>query len=428
MATIALYANKINQMPGLITDFKKSVSDYNTELANLKKKTLTINTSVCNLDDVINSIQASTQTQEQKIAALDTFKKNSEEFITEVARIDSNVADVVNKRKDDFYKEYYYLKPEIEKEWLEIAADLYVKADQWCKEHWKEILITIVIVIGAILAIAAVICTGGMALVPMLAAGLTALGVSAGTALTIATVVSITVAVIAVTSTLASSTLNIIDTWCDMSGNSTFKSWQTAMNWTSAISNGFYAVGSIFNSFNGISNASLREYSKNYLTNGDFRSAIWNADKFGLTLQPNSSTFWSGLGRDGENIAKQYASDMGRTTLESTLDNAGIKMPEWTSPGGPQAWSSASSSYSIGSSGDATALLGEAVKNTSVWNTTESVLLNINPNITSLTLINNYGTLSQTITFIPRVFEIGSLLSGLFGAWQSAGNVIKEAS
>jgi hypothetical protein len=42
---------------------------------------------------------------------------------------------------------------------------------------------------------------------------LTTFGISAGTALTIATVTSYTVAAIAILSTLESSTLNIIDTW-----------------------------------------------------------------------------------------------------------------------------------------------------------------------------------------------------------------------
>ena len=103
MATIALYANKINQMPGLIKDVKQSVTDYKSELSALKTKSLTINRSVCNLDDVISSIQSSSQTQEQKIASLDTFYKNCETFTAEVVRIDGDVADVIKQRKDEFY-------------------------------------------------------------------------------------------------------------------------------------------------------------------------------------------------------------------------------------------------------------------------------------------------------------------------------------
>jgi len=49
-------------MPGLINEVKKSVVDYKSELSALRKKTLNINRSVCNLDEVISSIQASSQT------------------------------------------------------------------------------------------------------------------------------------------------------------------------------------------------------------------------------------------------------------------------------------------------------------------------------------------------------------------------------
>ena len=38
MATIALYAGRINQMPGLINDLNKSVTDYKSELAALKSE------------------------------------------------------------------------------------------------------------------------------------------------------------------------------------------------------------------------------------------------------------------------------------------------------------------------------------------------------------------------------------------------------
>ena len=68
-------------------------------------------------------------------------------------RIDGDVADVINKSKNDFYDKYEYLKPDIEKSWLEEKVD---NACGWCKEHWKEILITVTIVIGAVLAIAMV--------------------------------------------------------------------------------------------------------------------------------------------------------------------------------------------------------------------------------------------------------------------------------
>ena len=155
MATIALYASQINQMPGLINNVKKSVTDYNSELSALRSRTLTINQSVCNMDEIISSIQTSTQTQEQKIAALDSFSQNMEQFISDVVRIDSDVADVINQLKNDFYTQYNHLKPESEKGIFEKIGDGLEAAWEWCKEHWK-LIVTIVLVIVAVV----LICTG----------------------------------------------------------------------------------------------------------------------------------------------------------------------------------------------------------------------------------------------------------------------------
>ena len=48
------------------------------------------------------------------------------------------------------------MKPECEKSRREKFKDGSKKVGEWCKEHWKEILITVTIVIGAVLAIAMV--------------------------------------------------------------------------------------------------------------------------------------------------------------------------------------------------------------------------------------------------------------------------------
>ena len=249
MATITLYAGKVNQMSSLINNAKKAVKEYKSDLKSLKSKVLKIDSSICNVDDVINSVKSSTQTQGDKIDALDNLKKDVNEFVADVVRIDGDAADAINQSKNDFYDKYEYLKPDIEKNWLEEKVD---NACEWCKEHWKEILITVTIVIGAVLAIVAVVASGGLALVPLLTTTLTTLGVSAGTALTIATVPRYTVAAIAILSSLGSSTLYIIDTWGNVK-NSTFKAWQKGLNILSAVSNGFYSIGNMYNSIKGIS-------------------------------------------------------------------------------------------------------------------------------------------------------------------------------
>ena len=149
MSTITLYASKINQMPSLINDAKKAVKEYKSDLKSLNLKVLTIDNSICNVDDVISSIKSSTQTQGDKIDALDKLKKDVNEFVSEVVRIDGDAADAINKSKDDFYDKYEYLKPECEKSGWEKFKDGCKKVGEWCKEHWKAI-VTVVIVITAV--------------------------------------------------------------------------------------------------------------------------------------------------------------------------------------------------------------------------------------------------------------------------------------
>jgi hypothetical protein len=178
VATIALYANKINQAPGLITDVKKSVVDYKSELPAIKKRSLSINKSICNLDDVISSIQTSTQTQDEKIDSLEALSKNVRDFVANTVRIDGEVAELINKRKKEFYDKYSYLTPDCEKSgWDKFRSGLKA-VGEWCKEHWK-LVVTAVIVVAAIV----LICTGvggifgAMALGALLGAGI---GGSAG--------------------------------------------------------------------------------------------------------------------------------------------------------------------------------------------------------------------------------------------------------
>ena len=151
MSTITLYASKINQMSSLINDAKKAVKEYKSDLKSLKSKVLKIDSGICNVDDVISSIKSSTQTQEDKIDALDNLKKDVNEFIADVVRIDGDAADAINKSKDDFYDKYEYLKPECEKSGWEKFKDGCKKIGEWCKEHWKEILAIAVVITGVVL-------------------------------------------------------------------------------------------------------------------------------------------------------------------------------------------------------------------------------------------------------------------------------------
>ena len=115
MATIALYANKINQMSELITKIDKSVGSFKQELNILKISSLKVNQSICDLSDIVSLVHTSTQTQEEKTASLNEFQKNNEKFIEETVRIDSEAAELIKERKREFYSQYKYLQPECKK-------------------------------------------------------------------------------------------------------------------------------------------------------------------------------------------------------------------------------------------------------------------------------------------------------------------------
>lgn len=165
MATIALYANTLNQMPALISDIKQSVSAYKSDLFSLRQKALNVKKSICDLDDVIASIQTSTQTQEEKIEKLETLSQNCEAFAADAVRADAAVTDTINQNKADFYEAYDYLKPDSEKTGWEKFCDTMSAVGDWCKEHWK-LLAAIALVIAAV---AVIILTAGAALGPVLA-------------------------------------------------------------------------------------------------------------------------------------------------------------------------------------------------------------------------------------------------------------------
>lgn len=166
MATISIYAGKLNQVPDLVKSTKTAVNSLKTELTTLKNKTLSVDPNICDLDDVISSISATVRTQEDKADTLKAFQEKSVEFIEDTIRIDDDVADTVNQHKDDFYDKYYYLKPECEKSKWEKFRDGCKKVADWCKENWKSIVkIVAAVVIIVALGIASVLTGGTLAII-----------------------------------------------------------------------------------------------------------------------------------------------------------------------------------------------------------------------------------------------------------------------
>ncbi len=266
-----------SNMSSFITSAESVISSFKA----VKNKTYDLSGGVGNLQDALDNIDARIKSEEEKKATAVAIQQKSNDFLELAMRVDKQVATLVNQNKDEFYKVNPWLKPvtntEEDKPWYEDAwnwlcevgdavAESLEQAWDWVKdtaskawaglvefynEH-KKIIDTILIVAGAIGAIVAVVATGGVALVPLLGA----LGVSTATAIAISTAV----AVVAVVSTVASSALNIVDTWAEID-DPTFNAWQTSLNIVSAVSNIAYSVGNIYNSVKGIN---PQEYIANH--------------------------------------------------------------------------------------------------------------------------------------------------------------------
>lgn len=286
--------------------FVSHVDDIISGFKAVTGKTEDLPGGVGNLQGAVEEIEQRIRQEEEKKEAAVTVRKKTNDFLELAMRVDKQVAHAVNKNRNEFYKTNPWLKPALyvdgipwyehtwdwlcdkgEKvaegikkgwDWLKDTAgdawdwtkDTAKKAWNWAKDFYQEhkkIIDTALLVIGAVAAVVAVVVSGGGALIPIL----TALGCSAG----VAAAISGAVAVVAVVSTVAATTLNVIDIWAEIE-NSTFQAWKKGLNIVSGVSNLLYSVGSIYNSFKHISPAQTKAMMQNALSKN--RGAWVNGD------------------------------------------------------------------------------------------------------------------------------------------------------
>ncbi len=184
MATITLsgtslnYGMGINAFGGLGSAFsnaKKTANGLHEALGSLRSK---INTASPAGDVSTSETQAQkAQTREsEKNGSLSVAYDKLDTLISDVGDVDNKASEKIGEREDDFYKEYSYLKPECKKskkekikDWcaarindlkdgfsdlLDAVGDFIGDVFEWCKEHWKELVIGLVfIVVGALITV-----------------------------------------------------------------------------------------------------------------------------------------------------------------------------------------------------------------------------------------------------------------------------------
>ena len=150
MATITLYKDKINGVGSLLDDIIKSSNNLNAQLGTLKNTLQGVDSSTCNLQDTVDSISSSSKSEKDKVEDLKRLNSRLSEFIEMTTRRDASAKSEIERAKKDFYTKYSYLKPECEKSRMEKIVDAMKKACEWCKEHWKEIMIAIELVVAVV--------------------------------------------------------------------------------------------------------------------------------------------------------------------------------------------------------------------------------------------------------------------------------------
>ena len=218
------------------------------------------------------------QAREQSVTEV---RRSIEHFLESVHDTDNAVARQVSGSTEKFFNEYSWLRPVIpeEKNWWEQRVENWNKfwsdvgdglANAWeaVKGFYaahKKIIDSVVIVVGAVVAVAAVIGSGGAALVPLLGY----VGFSAGTA----AFISSAVATVAVVSPVGAATLNLVDTWVEID-NPVFNAFQNVLNITSAVSNLTYSFGMLFNAWNGVSPEEIATFKKMSYSSDEIRNAV----------------------------------------------------------------------------------------------------------------------------------------------------------
>lgn len=113
---------------------------------------------------------------------------------------------------------------------------------------------------------------------------------------------------------------------------------------------------------------------------------------YDFTTEPDTAFFWSGRteGVGGAEVAGQYASDGGGTTLEQLMEKRGITLPEWNAddPKVVAAWQQASAAYADGAQGTVRAVVGAQLRPGNVWETAELPALESNPAVTKIIQID----------------------------------------
>lgn len=169
-----LGAGSFQQLGESFNTAKLATVNLSDELDRLQMMIDTASTAE-NISEAVDCTKNAQKREEEKVEAISKAYNKLEEFVADIGAVDILVSVTVDLRKDDFYKEYSFLKPDNEKDWLEKFSDWCDSAAEWLSENYESFIAVVVCVIVVVVLVVVTICTFGTA-------GLVAIALYAGIA------------------------------------------------------------------------------------------------------------------------------------------------------------------------------------------------------------------------------------------------------
>ena len=169
-----LGAGSFQQLGESFNTAKLATVNLSDELDRLQMMIDTASTAE-NISEAVDCTKKAQKREEEKVEAISKAYNKLEEFVADIGAVDILVSVTVDLRKDDFYKEYSFLKPDNEKDWLEKFSDWCDSAAEWLSENYESFIAVVVCVIVVVVLVVVTICTFGTA-------GLVAIALYAGIA------------------------------------------------------------------------------------------------------------------------------------------------------------------------------------------------------------------------------------------------------
>lgn len=154
--TIALHKSKFDGLGSVLDKFCSCLGGYNATLNELKRSAGAVDGSTCNLEEVINDISNSEESKEEKVKRAKELKSKLDTFVKNAVKHESDAADEIKKKKEDFYKDHEFLRPDCEKVFGKLrrfVSEAAAAIGQWVMDNLDKIIAAIIVIAAIVIVI-----------------------------------------------------------------------------------------------------------------------------------------------------------------------------------------------------------------------------------------------------------------------------------